>query len=654
MKRAGTMIGWALATLLGCGSDSPEEGEVATDTGEETSDTAAELTEADTAGDTSEEATSPPEVVDTDTAPDTAIDTVEPETGASTYLLGCESLFAARVVELQIERDATFPSDCGEPLRDDIGELRRGGKPICVPGESANGCRRRIYESPPPLGDLTLGCASDPDAVSCLRGRWVARCADGSDDGCDEPDAVCQDGTRPIIMAEAATSGPSDRWIFFLGGEGGPCFGSRCWVNYRYAHLVGDATSERAMSTVHPQHGGRAATAGGGVISGRAPAENPFASMNRVRFERCSDAASDAVETVELADGIPPEAADRFPGVPVATHFSSAPVWHRGLSTWKAAFNMLTRREHRDLDGDGEPDLPSLADARQVVLGGSSDASVWIIFAADALAEELRAIAGADVDVRIMLDGYFESALDNSGRYHPDAPAGFDLFTHPYGTTGLCRLPDNRDGVDNEACSNATYRPEGGIHNAYTARNVARDASCEAHHGQGAPECFDKIHTLLHHVSAPFLVLADQEDQTIKDVTPPFADDRSYFWDAPATYRAPVLDQAVDIVTSWSTDAREDGAGQLGDAVLILPKSRRDGQGWGQARHVRMGDDAEMQKGMTLCDSGGDRVVTISFAEMIGTWLADELPVYFAMEDASRWDGDTNFWVSGDRCRAPE
>jgi hypothetical protein len=582
---------------------------------------------------------------------------VPADAAASPYLLGCDTLFAARVLEMQLELDASFMEDCDAPLADDVGFLNDARDPLCRAGESANECRTRIYETPPDMRDLNPGCWDASRPRGCMRGKWVPRCADGTD-GCAEAEAVCQDGTRPMIYAERARTGEaSNEWIFLLGGEGGPCHGELCWFTYRYARELGETVRENAMTSVHPDHPGDASQTGDGIMSG-APAggANPFASYNRVRANRCSDWISDAAEVVTYGDGAPADFAGRG-GVPEATRFSTTTVHHRGFDTWRATFRSLATDAGRDLDGDGTADLPSLADATTIVLAGASDSSHWLAFAADRLADELRAIAGADVVVRVLLDAYFEPGLDSEGRFHDIAPADFDLFTHPYSSTGLCELPDNGDGVDNEACSNASYRPGVGVttyRDGVAARGSLLDESCEDRHGPGAPECYDKIHTLVHHVSTPFMVLADQEDPSISDAGPLYAEDPSYAWADPETYRERVLAQAYDIEASWGTTAREDGAGIPGAAFLVLPKTRRGSEPWGRATHVHVGSNPVMQSAMTLCSAAGAPIASASLGVIVDTWARGSATQMLVVEDGASWDGTTPYWVTGSSCIAPE
>jgi hypothetical protein len=373
-----------------------------------------------------------------------------------------------------------------------------------------------------------------------------------------------------------------------------------------------------------------------------------------VRFERCTDAASDSTQVIRALNGVPGELAERYPDAPVGTAASDVPVWYRGLATWTSAFHAMATTTGRDLDGDGAPDLPSLADATTVVLSGSSDASMWVVMAGDRLAEELRAIAGADVDVRIAIDGNFPTMLDNEGRYHPNAPADFDLFSSPYHVTGLCGLPDNGDGLANEACSDAAYSEAGRGHASYTARGVFLDASCEDAHGKGAAACFDRNHVLLHHLATPALVLADQEDVTISSNPVAYSDATGYVFGDVAQFRERVTDQAWDIVDHWGTAAREEGSGNAGGFVVILPKTRREGEPLGRATHVRFANDDAMAETMTLCAADGSKVVTVNYNGMFGAWLEGNLPQTFAIEDKRRTLPNGNYWVTGATCRAPE
>ncbi|KAB2896030.1 MAG: OmpA family protein, partial [Kofleriaceae bacterium] len=137
------------------------------------------------------------------------------------------------------------------------------------------------------------------------------------------------------------------------------------------------------------------------------------------------------------------------------------------FDTWRAAFRHLTTDAGRDRDGDGTPEMPSLADADLVILSAASDASMWVTFAADRLAAELRAIAGPEVEVRFMIDGLFPPMLDNEARYHADAPEDFDGLEDDDGCPEVDADGDGIADVD-DRCKT---RPE-------TRNGVADDDGC--------------------------------------------------------------------------------------------------------------------------------------------------------------------------------
>jgi len=95
-------------------------------------------------------------------------------------------------------------------------------------------------------------------------------------------------------------------------------------------------------------------------------------------------------------------------------------------------------------------------------------------------------------------------------------------------------------------------------------------------------------------------------------------------------------------------------AGEDGGFVLILPKTRREGQPAGRATHVRFANDGAMAESMTLCTQDGSKVTTASYNTMIGVWLDGNLPQTFAIEDKRRALPNGSFWVTGGTCRAPE
>jgi hypothetical protein len=614
----------------------------------------------DTAGlDTPSEVSSP-----LDMPPDQTRDGEDLDVEMEDDLVSCGSLFAARILELQVALEPTFPHDCEAPLRSDVGDLKESGNPLCYAGESPNGCRERLYRAPPAMDELRSTCwdSAQPEP-GCLRGKWLPKCSNGTDEGCDgAEEVVCQDGMRPMAYMEAAST-PSNRWIFHMGGEGGPCSGGGCWFNYRYAGDVGQppkAAFETAMTTIHPDHFLPNSQFGNGITYGRqGPPTSPFEPYNRVKWNRCSDAASDRVQDTPLWRSNPAvEDLEAFREN--ATVWGSAPVWHKGLPTWIGLFRSLATQAGRDIDGDNAPDLPSIADAETVLLAGSSDASLWLVYAADRLRDELRQIAGTDVDVRILIDGYYDPMLDNEGRYQASAATDFSLFTHPYQSSDPCRLPEGGDDEIGQTCSDTNYRESTHNDGSFTLRGnlerrgVVIDESCVTTEGEDSGRCYDRGHFMVHHVDTPLMFVADQEDNTISGARLAYADDDRYVWPDPATYRRRILDQTYDIRDHWTTGARKGGAGKAGDLAFLLRKSRRGNQPWARANHVHFSNNTKMAWKMTRCDAQGRAVETLSIAGAILAWVDGSLGHMVIAEDASQVSSGEDYWITGETCTAAE
>ncbi len=582
---------------------------------------------------------------DTPIGDDVAIDAGS--AAADTYVLHCDSLFSARVVEKMAELDATFPLDCAEPLRADIGTLVAGPTPraMCAKNETANACRTRLYDSPPDPTTLRRACTG----TNCLRAIWIPRCADGSE-SCAEPEAICPDGTRAMALVEPAAV-PSNRWLVYTSGDGGPCLGDSCWPMYRYSRTNNDQVFEQTMSSSHPDYGPLGARPGAGITNGGAT--SPFAAFNRVELKRCADPASNGMEVVVVGDGVPPLWAANYPGAPKVTRTSHIPTRHRGLAIHRALLHVLASPAGRDLDGNGTADIASFADATQVAFAGSSDAASYYVMAADALGETARTIAPT-VDVRLVVDGKFDPSLDSEGRYSASPPASFSIYTSPYDQTHQCGpLPDNNDGMANESCSDGTWLAGPGVdgrptwYDGFAARGSPNDASCAAMHGDSAA-CANDFHVIANHLASPVFILADQEDSLLS-AHAALADHYTYRWPTITEFRKRVLAQAHDMEQHWANREETTPASNL---ALLLRKQRRNNDPPSAAAHTHLGlDDRMLRWSMTKCQLALP-IVTRTTAQMLVAWLDNTSTDPIVIEDASV--SSTTFWVTGTSCRAPE
>lgn len=572
-------------------------------------------------------------------------DSPDADVSVDSYVRRCGSLFAARIVEKAAEADPAFALDCEAPLPADVGTLGTGA--MCTAGETANTCRQRLYDTPPPVRTLRTNCTG----ANCLRGMWLPRCADGSD-VCAEAEAVCPDGTRALALVEPANP-PSDRWIVYTSGEGGPCAGSSCWPMYRYSRTNADQIFEQSMSSYHPDYQAIGARTGTGIMNGLAM--SPLAAFNRVELKRCAEAASDGEQMVPVGDGVPAEWAAGYPAAPVETRHSLVPVWHRGFAIHSALLHALASPSARDLDGNGTPDIPSLSAASQITFAGSSDAAAYYMLVVDALGDIARSIAPT-IDVRLIVDGKFDPSIDNEGRYVTGAPAEFSLLTSPYHVTHACGpLPDNHDAIANETCSDANWHPGPAADgrptwfDTFTGRGSHPDASCVAIHGETAP-CFTDMHVIANHLQAPLLVIADQEDPMISEKSA-MADASTYHWPRIADYRRRILDQAHDLEQHWASREEPTPATNL---ALLLRKQRRDTEALGQAAHTHLGqDDRTLRWAMTKCTApNATPLVTRTTAQVIAGWLDGTLADRIMIEDAAQ--AGSSYWVTGTSCRVAE
>jgi hypothetical protein len=441
----------------------------------------------------------------------------------------------------------------------------------------------------------------------------------------------------------------SNDWIIYLGGEGGPCHESsqrrgfsvtsNCWDNYRFGGTNNKPAVMQAMSSMHPDFGGvKQSSEVHGLLEDAAnfPGNvyNNFRHFNRIKLNRCSDWASDIEEMNTV---IPLAPADW--GTQTVT--DQVNVWHHGHNISSAIFNFLKTTAGRDIDDDGVIDLPSLSNATTVLLAASSDSTVWLTTIADQLRDELRFIS-PNVEVKILVDGFFGPMLQNEARYNANSfPTS--LFGAAFDNALGELLPIGVDPAAGQNYSNTKYAAGGRTRNDWDDRNTFIDASCEAVHGPGAMECYDKLHVLLEHVDTSFFIYAEQNDGTISQRLR-YADDRDYE-PTGITYRTRVRDQTEDIELWWA-DRTEEG--------LTLGSPANPGRSYVVpfgTRHVHLGSNNQMAKEMTECTDdgiGGWIGDTQPFAEILHRWLIDGTE-YFAVEDNRGAAMPASpHWVTGD------
>jgi hypothetical protein len=493
----------------------------------------------------------------------------------------CNSLYAAAVAE-------TAGVDCDTPAPPD-------GVNGCTDGETPNACAQRLYDEAP----TAVGFLPPEDAPRKSPGFYLPRCAGGGDD-CPGQEVRCYDGTRPVVYAQKAHEtdhGPmtSNVWIISLGGEGGPCVGDDCWQNY-YLPEADELPFRNSLTTRGPWDAPpKAEELEDGIledaplINGR---DNPFHHTNRLRFERCSEWASDGEAIIQ----------------PAATHPGPTTVYHHGERIAVTLFNSLTTDAGRAVD-----DLPSLADATLIVLTGSSDGAKWLALAADRLAAELAGIAPGAV-VAVVIDSTLTPLLENEyRRQYPfdslrdvDGSGDNGIYDHILDNPDGLLLPQAIDG--DVPYGMGTYQEGGVLRTAHDALAIPLDASCAAAHAADVSPCYDHGHVMLNHLSTPYMLVGDLIDPTANSAA----------WGGTAQPWLPqqmaprMRDQLVDVVTLAAEHAGcgDDSAEGYTPAVW-MPSNHR---------HTQVLHADRVATRMYMC-AGTDAQGFIDLGEAMYSWL---------------------------------
>ncbi|MDG2333957.1 MAG: pectin acetylesterase-family hydrolase [Myxococcota bacterium] len=360
--------------------------------------------------------------------------------------------------------------------------------PSCI-GISPAQCAKDLYQNPVPA----------PSTPKSYKLEFLGRCHDGSDSCPLTEELRCTDGSRPAFYYQP---GSNDKWIFFSGGEGGPCSAANAPGECFDRIIAGKIDPHAASLTSRwaPRYTDR-----GGILSEN-PAINPLFDYNKVVFERCH--AGDSGRNL-LADQVTSPAGFVYNYV----------EFHRGRSLWHALFEHLSRDSVRL--GMDNFDLAS-----QILLIGHSDSGKGMINSGDALTDYLEnsIFPTASVDIRLALDGYLLPSLEtefavgnNSCASDPNGNGRNDFYD---GCTQTGFLPQNDLILGDDQFSQQPFTS-----GRLWARNVGQgtilDESCELIHGAGAPECHDPIHTLMNHISTPLFIRMDLRDAALLNDRPP-------------------------------------------------------------------------------------------------------------------------------------
>jgi len=505
----------------------------------------------------------------------------------------CNSHFAA-LVALGNERDGCdIPLSAAFPI-----------PPFCAAGQTADECAIDAWENP--AATMTPGSGF-------FDLEFVPRCIDGTQN-CDFEDVEalhCTDGSRPGYYHDSGSGSDQDRWVFYLGGEGGKCSDLRSPMNCFETSWTGTTEQKKGLTS----RGERDEANFEGVMDPRA-AENDLDDWSRIRLDKCGNGAGNLTTT-----GL------GFVGTTPLTIVTDK-EYHHGLRTWKALFQFLH-------DGGGTSVLGTdFANAEQILIVGHSDAAEALIHIADELRRALRDDIFGDptLDVRVALDGHMvpsvetEWAVSNplaatcSDRNGNGSDDHFDFCDGPGD------LPPGAAGFS-DAYSDDTYEPTGGFgsttHNLNTGNGVMLDASCVTVNGVDSKFCHDKIHVLLNHVRTPMFVQMDQLDAVWLGTRPPHAEDDTYRFFA-ADFAERVQKVGDDLI--YLASSEHDDPAPLESRVAMY--SQHHGSAGLSGSHNGLGKTDQYNEPMLRrCDraTGADEG-TFSPRDVLATWLAGPPP----------------------------
>lgn len=396
------------------------------------------------------------------------------------------------------------------------------------------------------LAALWLACASLPalvvaqaplldTALTCGRSGEVGGPRPGGDlyrldvDPAAFPDALCNDGTRAVFyVRRACPTMPEvqNYWHIHLAGGGNCNTAQSCaerWCSYE-TNFGGAQMSSRGLPWRMRAKG----------IFDRS-VRNDFRCWNHVFIHYCSSdnwsgegtvAAVTADDPVDVANGCT-HGVD-CTEVDYSIHF-------RGATIVEAVRNQLRRDCNGaacpvtdyaiDQNNDGVLDwaMPDLDAADAVLLSGSSAGSAGVRIHADAFGDALRAtnlncLGGAACSPSCLLGAcglYYRAAIDAG--LSPDSEG--EDFTAACTAAGFC-------GTCTAAppCTYQDYmegRETGSILALVPTRG---DDSCASWHNAydplGAVEswrCMDPTHLALHHVTTPYFVRTDRQDELLME-----------------------------------------------------------------------------------------------------------------------------------------
>jgi len=312
-------------------------------------------------------------------------------------------------------------------------------------------------------------------------------------------DLRCADGTEPFMYMDEG-QGTARNWVFFFQG-GGTCNPSGTTADdsdcaQRYVAEAPEFSSHLAKRSVNLS----------GILS-PLPAENPFASYNRIKLDKCSYDRYMGRNTSGVA-----LASDPTKGVFQAGY----PMLERMLGLLDSNGG-VAYRDCSDSGGNCVADvMPQLCQpgAQKFIFVGHSDGAHGLIHNIDKLVDLLKQkndCADAEDEYFAVIDAQFIPMTENECKYDP---AGCDACAAGLGNSIYCKDGVGQDVAgdswDDDYFSGTAAPGQSRLAKEYAEWGGASvlDSSCLAEHAVSGDQekCADRFHVLANHVSTPFFV----------------------------------------------------------------------------------------------------------------------------------------------------
>lgn len=315
-----------------------------------------------------------------------------------------------------------------------------------------------LVASAPPIQDV-LTCGKAGAAGGLGAGTDMTRY---TIDTRRHPEALCNDGS-PAVFYVAPHSTPEDagKWIIFLQGGGGCGNGQEC--AQRWCSIDTNFGMDKMTSTLT-----RPSIRADGVLA--PDPRNRFGTWNRVLIHYCSSDGWTGTNTT-VAEASVNGGAPRAYNI----HLKGSRIVDAVLDTLRHSAGK--RRAARPAGEGARQAWPDLDTATHVIFAGSSAGGGGARNNADRIGEKLRASNPGLVDYRVVVD-----AINIVGGSGPEYEAWLQAM---YAETEVA------------------FRASRG------------DESCKAAHAGEEWRCVDGEHALLHHLTTPFFVRTDLQDQLV-------------------------------------------------------------------------------------------------------------------------------------------